>query len=417
MHLHAPNPSIASDSPKLGRTSRLLWIVIVGVALIRGMLVHWQRHRGIYDIYALAAHNWLAGKNLYAPRDSLIAFRYAPLVAAFLSPVALLPEALGSVLIRGVNVAVFLFGAFAFLDHVVGARRGSRAESIYWLILAPLAFSGLTDLQVNALTTGLMILAIAALPQSRWNFAAICLTGAVLLKAYPIALMTLIILLWPRQMSWRCAVAMFAGLAAPFLLQKPSFVWDQYGRWFHLMSVNNRQNYSMDQWYRDIRLPLGRLGIHVSPHAYLIAQLAAAVWVALVVFTRCRADNNNWRLRLGILYGMTAGWMLAFGPATEGVTYIMLAPALTWLVVEALSQPHGRPWRFAAVALAGSFAAVELSLWFPFGRTLRNLGPQPVAAVILMLALTFLKSNRSVEDDPLPFRAAETKMNPSYQGQ
>ncbi|MGA3066741.1 MAG: glycosyltransferase 87 family protein [Tepidisphaeraceae bacterium] len=411
--MHTTLASKISDSPKLQHSTRVLWIVIVGVAVFRGLLVHWQRQRGIYDIYKLAGEHWLAGNNIYDNRDSLIGFRYAPLIAAFMSPLAKVPDVVGSILFRTVNVAVFIVGAFAFLDRVVCAPRRTRAEAAFWLVLAPLAFSGLTDLQVNALATGLMMLAVAALPQSKWNFAAACLTGAVLLKAYPIALMLPIILLWPRQMGWRCALALLLGLAAPFLLQRPAFVWDQYHRWFHLMLLNERHHLPMNLWYRDVRLPLGRMGVFVSDRAYLVLQLAAALWVAGVVVSLQRKPIN-WRLHLGTLYGMTAGWMLAFGPASEGVTYIMLAPALTWLTVDALTQPHAKAWRWAIVTLFACFAATELSLWFPFGRALRNLGPQPVAAVLFMVFLTSLQFapavKRSSAQADLPIFAPETRI-------
>jgi len=395
--LHSNRLASTTDSPALTFAARVVWYAMVGIALGRAALVHWPRHRGLYDIYAQAGRNWVAGSNLYFAWDSIDGFRYAPLIAAGLTPLAKLPEILGSFLVRGVNVVVLMAGAFAFLDRVVLVRRESRAAAIYWLVLAALTWSGLFDLQVNALVTGLMLLAVAALPQSRWNFAAICLAGAVLLKIYPIALMLLCILMWPRKLAWRCAVALLVGLAAPLVMQNPSYVWHQYPRWFHLMTLNDRQHLAMakqylplGKWYRDVRLPLGVLGIYVSSKAYLIVQLVAAGLIAAVV-AGLRRGASDWRLRLGILYGLAAGWMMAFGPATEGVTYIMLAPAVAWLVVDALWQSHGRAWRMGALTLAAFFAATEASLWFRFGTLFRGLGPQPAATVVLMALLIKLQ--------------------------
>ncbi len=235
-----------------------------GGGRLRGFLAHLPRHRGIYALYALAGHHWIAGQNVYAAKDGFDVFRYAPLVAAALAPLAKMPDILGNLIFRGANAAAFMFGAFAFLDRVVRQPRGSVPASIYWLILAPLAFNGLTDAQVNALATGFMLLAVAAPPKSRWTLAAICLTGAVLLKVYPIALMFPCIVLWPRQLAGRCAAAMLVGLLAPFLMQHPHYVWDQYLRWFHLMGVNDRQGRPVQDWYRDIRLPSYKLGLHIS---------------------------------------------------------------------------------------------------------------------------------------------------------
>jgi len=408
LKLHAPQTATTSQDRGLDLTARTLWCVVIGVAVLRGLLIHFARHRGIYAIYVLAGQNWLTGQNVYAAKDGLDVFRYAPIVAAALTPLAKLPHVIGSLMFRTVNVTIFMFGAFAFLDRVVRVPRASVAASVYWLVLAPLAFNGLTDLQVNALATGLMLLAVAAPPKSKWTLAAICLTAALLLKVYPIALMLPCILLWPRELWGRCVAALLIGLAAPFLMQHPHYVWDQYHRWFHLMSTNDRQSRRIEDWYRDVRLPLKKVGIDVSTTAYTILQLLTAAWVVAVSF-RFRGTPINWRRDLAILYGMAAGWMMAFGPATEGVTYIMLAPALAWLAVDALTQPHSRPWRVAVWSVVFGFIVTELSVWFQFGSALRNLGPQAIGAFLVMILITVLRW-QSRGDAQLSIIAAEPTM-------
>jgi hypothetical protein len=408
LNLHAPQSATTSEQRGLDLAARILWGVVIGVSILRGLLIHFARHRGIYGIYLHAGQNWLTGQNVYADKDGLDVFRYAPLIAAAMTPLAKVSRIAGSLLFRTVNVSVFMFGAFAFLDRVVQERRGTIAASIYWIILAPLAFNGLTDLQVNALATGLMLLAVAAPPRSKWTLAAVCLMLAVLLKVYPVALMLPCILLWPRQLTGRCIAAMAVGLAAPFLMQHPHYVWDQYHRWFHLMSSNDRQWRGIDDWYRDVRLPLKKIGVDVSPAAYTVLQFITAAWVAVVSY-RFPSQQFNWRRDLAILYGMAAGWMMAFGPATEGVTYVMLAPALAWLGVDAMTRPHARIWRVAVWAVIFGFIATEMSIFTPFGRPLRNFGPQGIGAFLVMVFMTLLRW-QPVERATLPIMPAEPTM-------
>src|SRR5208282_6577524 len=77
------------------------WAITVLVICGRTALAP-QSHN-VYLILASAARNWLAGADLYRPEPSV--YRYSPVVAALLVPLGLLPEALGGVIWRLVNVA------------------------------------------------------------------------------------------------------------------------------------------------------------------------------------------------------------------------------------------------------------------------------------------------------------------------
>jgi hypothetical protein len=412
MHLNSPE---TAPAPRMMWIARAVWIVLLAAVVGRSFFVHHPRQKGIYPTYKLAGENWIAGKNIYSRKDSLEGFRYAPVAAASLTPLAAMPDIAGCLLFRSVNAAFFVAGAFALRNRLLPAPRGSVGEACYWLTLAPLAASGLLDTQVNDLTAGLMLLAIAGLVSTsarppRWNLWAICLAAAVLLKVYPIALALLCMVLWPRELIWRFSLAMLAGLALPFLMQRTGYVLNQYRMWLHAMSVNDRQVRSLDQWYRDIRLPLELVGVHILPRVYLLIQILAGITLAGLVYL-LRSPAIDIRHRLGILYSLAASWMMAFGPATEGVTYIILAPAVAWMATEALLPGHGNLWRTAVSIVWSIFALTEASLWFPFGRALRNLSPQPVATIallglVVMLLLNLLRKNGPDLVIPMPQGAA-----------
>jgi hypothetical protein len=74
--------------------------------------------------------------------------------------------------------------------------------------------------------------------------------------------------------------------------------------------------------------------------------------------------------------------MMAFGPATEGTTYIVLAPAAALMMMQGNRMPGWRRW--AAIGAYAILAAGQLQLLLPLGRPVHRVGAQPVAAVFLL---------------------------------
>src|SRR5205085_10412025 len=61
-------------------------------------------------------------------------------------------------------------------------------------------------------------------------------------------------------------------------------------------------------------------------------------------------------------------WMVVFGPSTESSTFMLLAPALAWALVDAFRP--GRPaWaRPVLVSVILMFVTTFTATWFPGGR-------------------------------------------------
>lgn len=364
-------------------------MLLAGAALGRVALMHLPRHMGIYHLYAEAGRHWLAGESVYADRDGLV-FRYSPLVAAAMTPLAILPPWLGNLLFRLVNLGVYMAGLWYWmrwaLPPEVSAHR--RHVAVLWLLVVPLSVSGLVDVQTNALTIGLLLLAVGAVARQQWNLAAACLVGAVLLKLFPLALVLVLVLIFPRRLGPRFLAALLVGLALPFLLQRPDFVLHEYARWSHLLMLNDRQGGNLNYWYRDIRLPLYHLGLLVGPGLYLVLQaLVGGALGALCLWQRWGGVPTAVLLRSG--FGLTCAWMMAFGPCTEQTTYIMLAPALAWAALETLMEPQGWKWLVAMMIVYWGSVLIQALLWLPWGTAIHNYGPHGVATVTLLALLWF----------------------------
>ncbi|HEY1378959.1 MAG TPA: hypothetical protein VGF55_19310, partial [Gemmataceae bacterium] len=106
--------------------------------------------------------------------------------------------------------------------------------------------------------------------------------------------------------------------------------------------------------------------------AYTLLSVAAGAAVGLIVLARRRLTIDEQAVAA---FGLATAWMMAFGPATEGTTYVQLAPAA--------ALAAGRGGRTAAVAY-GLLALAQVQLLFPLGRPLHRVGAQPLAALLLL---------------------------------
>ncbi len=89
-----------------------VWLLLIGLALGRAALHHSPQHIGCFEVFANAGRHWVAGESLYdvGNPDYLVLFRYSPLVAALLAPLAWLDGPAGNFLLRFINLAVLMPG-------------------------------------------------------------------------------------------------------------------------------------------------------------------------------------------------------------------------------------------------------------------------------------------------------------------
>jgi hypothetical protein len=341
----------------------------------------------VYPVFSNAGGNWLHGDPLYV-RGGANEFRYSPLIAAFFVPFDLLPQRLGEFLWRMLNFGVYLIG-LVYCCRVDLPRKLSTDEHAGLLLLVlPLSIGSLNNAQSNPLVIGLMLIAVAAAMRDRWMLLALSITGATLFKLYPISLGMLLILLYPRQLSWRLLVCLLIATAIPFVLQHPTYVRQQYTTWAHYLSTEDRQGGPIADWYRDLRA-VWRIYIGpMSAKRYFLVELAAATAIALVALL---GQLQKWPrgFLLATLLSLACCWMTALGPATESATYVLLAPAVAWTLIESGVNPKDHIWRVGYGAVFGLFAASQCALWFgEKGKWFRDrLQPLPVAGVLLFLIL------------------------------
>ncbi len=364
------------------RAAAIAWVVIATLSVGRAVLIHYPRHSGCFSIFAEAGQAWLAGNDVYSARPGLSVFRYSPLAAALLAPIGALPDVLGSAALRAVNLAVFVLGIFCWGKCATPITLSRRQLAAFLLLVAPLVARSLIDVQVNGLTIGLLLLGVTALVQDRPNWAAACFVLACLVKAYVISLVLVLMLVYPRQLIFRFPAFVVLGFVLPFAFQRPDYVLRQYELWIH-WGLNNRGFGE----FEDLWFLLANLGVMLDQRGHSIVQLAAAAAVAAFCFWRRRASVPRKELVCTVL-GLTCGWMVLLGPATEGCTYVLFAPAMAWVVLEAYLAAVPAWQRVLALSSFVIFTVGQIAFWFPWGGALNaTIGTFPLTAILAVAAI------------------------------
>jgi hypothetical protein len=363
------------DRPKaesfLNRFVIALWMTVLLIIAVRVALFY-QQHNA-YVTYVDAGRKWIESQPLYSTTRGFV---YSPLIAAFFAPFAWLPGWIGALIWRLLTAAVFIGAIFWWLRVGLHNRIPRSSYWLVFLMLLPLSLGNFNNGQVNPLLIGLLMIAVLAAYSKRWAISAVCIGIAAYLKIYPLAVGLLLVLIYPRQLGWRLAVTLILLGALSFVLQQPAYVYEQYQRWFSSRGADHRGI------IMNIGMVLKALYINPSPDAFMAIQvLAGAALAAVCLFGRLKKWAEE-RL-LVCLFTLGSCWMLLFGPATEDATYVMLAPALVFALVQAFHQSTPS---WTRNSLCASFAillfAQVLSSYFNYKKGVYSMAVEPLGALI-----------------------------------
>ncbi len=382
--------------------ARSAWVcVIVGLAIHAFFLPY---AHSVYDVYLRAARLWLEGQDIYVPAREY--YRYSPLFAAALAPLALLPDGASAAAWKLINCGVFAWGLYACARRLTPRRWSPDEVSAAVLLVLPLAMHSLYNSQANLLMLGSLLLGMTAAGEGKWNRAAIWIAGATLIKGYPLALAMLLIGLFPRQFALRYMLSLVGGLLLPFATQRPSVVVMQYQSWIHHLRDSTE---IMRERLRSIDQLFVVYGQPISERTFAVLGLIAGAAVLLVCLSIARRTSDRREIVFQTLLWFSL-WVVLFGPATESCTYVAAAPVIAWALVEVW---HRRaPWPERAL-LVGSLLMMGPMVTDMFGKTVRNFsnehGSQPIGGLILLawLAVEWRRRAKAPERDaeavlPLP---------------
>jgi hypothetical protein len=335
-----------------------------------------------FTVYRFAGTHWLSAQQLYGDWRGFV---YSPLAAIFFTPFALIPPGWGDLCWTWFNAAIFLAGVWALLGSGIysGMKRGYHG--IVYLLLVPLVLGNLDTGQANPTVIGLVLLAVAAVPTKRWAIAALCVAAATYIKIYPLAVGLLLLLIAPRKLGWRLLLALLLLGILPFLFQHWSYVSQQYHEWISTRSADDRRLYPIKDVPLDLWFLLVRFGhLPIPGFVYTAFQILGGGLIALFCLFGVREGWPGERLFGGLL-ALVCTWMTLCGPATELQTYVLLAPVVVLMLVDAFLNRQARWFQAGLLAVYVLLVlAVARTSFLPSLKSLWVLTIQPVAAVIFL---------------------------------
>jgi hypothetical protein len=335
----------------IARPARLAWTLWIAFTLgVTALVVLERERRSVTPVYREATEAWLAHRPLYGP--GIHGFLYLPSAALLYVPFTWPPGLWGGVVWRGVGLAVLATGVWR-LAALGGDGRGRRFLVLTALTL-PILASSARNGQMNVPMAGLMAHAAADLAAAAWWRAAAGLALALALKptVLPFALLAGALYL---PVSWRFGALAAVVLAGPFAAAEAGYVEAQYAGFVEKLRVAGTPPPGRWQDVTGIPRALG-----YEPPAELMTALrlgAAAATLGLGWLARRRFGPEGGAV---FLLALGAGYILLWNPRTEGVTYLILAPALGVLADRALAADRRSAAGWLCVAIAIVLAVSHL---------------------------------------------------------
>jgi len=350
------------DPARRWRTLATVGWIVVCLVLI-GMFVAKPDKVTGFAPYLKGATRWLEGLDLYDTRPNK-GFVYSPLAAVFFSAFTLVPAPVANVAWRLLSAACLVGGLWTMLRFGPFHHLPGRLHGLVFLLLLPLSLSNLDSGQANPIVIGLVMAGLAAAGRQRWTWAALAIAAAVHWKIYPVVVGLLLMVIAPWKFSWRFVLALAAMAALPFLFQKPGYVLEQYTEWIGTRMADNRFRYPieiapLDLWFVLVRV----MGLPLTETIYHLLRVATGGAIALF----CLAGRlRNWPAErlYGGLFAFVCAWMVLLGPASEWLTYLLLAPAAALAITDALCLPLAFWVRLAAFGAYGLLLLAVLRVGF-----------------------------------------------------
>ncbi len=381
-----------------------LWIILAFAVCLK--LVIMGGDYSVYRMFAGGSRHWWADQSLYASyavSENLDSFRYSPAFAVAFTPFYLLTNPYGPIAWSLVSIFALVWAMRVLVRDVLPGNWPPRREGWFLGLVMVGSIVGIWALQTNAIVTALLAVALSAIVRERWWTASLCLAVPVFIKIWPIALVMLLVVFWPRQLTWRFSVICLSLVAIPFFTRPPNVVLWQYHEWYVDLTgpLQGRWPGYRDAWtiwemlcsWFNCQADWNNM---TARHVYMAIELATSVGVlAWCLWQRRRLRSTGHLLTL--VFSMWVSWQLIFGPATEQLTYGIIAPAVSWAVMVSFVEKRARwltltAWAIVSLLPAGDIEKPLTDLFHDNGKAALPLG---VAMFVVWLVWHECGSNGS----------------------
>jgi len=364
------------------RWAALLWVGLAVAAT--GKTIIQGREHFVYPVFAAASRHWWADQSLYAAYEGLDLYLYSPTMAVALSPLAVLPDRLGGIIWNLLSIGLLYWATRVLVRDVLPGRWSERREAVFLTLVWVNSLRGVWSGHSNALLLAGIIAGLSAVARGRWWRAALLLALPVYVKIWPLALVMLLGAVWRRQLIGRFCAAAGLLAAVPWLTRPwPTVLWQHQGWYLGLTRMAQTRRPALRDFWRAWEVLFGTADVRVMLAVQLLTAALVLGWCLWQV-RRTRAT----RFRLTAIFCAWLGWQLLFGPGSERLTYLILAPAASWAVVESFAHQRLRSVSLSAWLTSGLLGtgAVERAIlpYFPAAPIIMPLGA--LAFVVWLVA-------------------------------
>ena len=324
----------------------VLGLVFLGMSLY---LVFNPDRTGVVPNYRFASSHWWLGESVYP--GGTHGFLYAPTFAVLFTPFHLIqPAVLGEIVWRLFGFGLFGLGLWrltrSFNKKSSGRGEFDSAFALLVLLAVPASLAAINNGQTNLALSASLVLLCIGIRNEKWNFAAACLTLALVLKPISVA-------------PWLLAFAVFSPIRIPLLgglvavaiigLIHPDPAY-ALGQWIEFW-VKLTQSYKpVNLRVSDLFGMLEKAGLpNPLPFNSLsrVVASSAALWFVFWKYRRGGSINGSWGL-----WVVTALIWTIFNPRAETNSYVLISPLLAFAAVSYWSGEEGGRWKGAVLSIA-----------------------------------------------------------------
>jgi hypothetical protein len=188
------------------------------------------------------------------------------------------------------------------------------------------------------LLTAILLFSLIAIDAERWYLAAFLLVLGLALKPIIIVFLLLAGVLY-RPLWLPLIVGLVLVILFPFFTQHPSYVIEQYQQSFLLFQRAEAVGSQMLSHWAHFFGMLSQLNVvDIAPHTQFITKsIMAVVTLGIAYYIK---ENFSKREAIILIYAVSTVYLMLLSSRTENNTYVMLAPALGFFIVEALQKKH-----------------------------------------------------------------------------
>jgi hypothetical protein len=349
-----PN-SIPQDTPTHWRSGLLvafskasaditwwIWAIFAIVVAIRTGL-HPEKN-SVSECYRRACSGWWNGREIYD--DLWNGFIYLPHAAIAYTPFYSMPLWLGESLYRVMIIALMAWAVWR-LTKLVSRRTWNEYFFAVSGITIGVGAGNAINGQYNLPLAATLILATCCLIERRWWIAAVWLAISILLKPIAIAPVLLALALYPA-LWWRFPIIAAALFFVPFLfsVRDLGYAWSEYQTFWNTVV---RATLPLPRRFAEFSTVFWWFGLDLNNMQRTICRAVAAL-VTLGLGWQALRRHGGFRGGL-ILWALGVSYLMIFNPRTEGLTYVLVAPALALFGAMEFEGERSPLWR-RAVGLA-----------------------------------------------------------------